>query len=131
MSETVISGAIVSIKKLETGDKEPDTYEVRQLHLQRGIPSTREPFSWSFGPFEATGYIDVEKREFGITVSVLGITIGTYVASFDQGFTIDFTVLLANGQLKFYVKDNALWVRIDVDIAFDDSYHTDVKIVDF
>jgi hypothetical protein len=67
-----------------------------------------------------------------ITVSVLGINLGTISGDLKQGIIIKVDIILASGSLKFYLKNgNQLWVRVDIDVRFDGSFNEDFKIISF
>ena len=81
---------------------------------------------------QITTNIDIPKKEFCVTLSVVGISLGKFCGSFDNGFSIDVNIFVAKGSVRFYVKNgNQLWVRVDLDVTFDGGYHQDAKIIDF
>jgi hypothetical protein len=54
-----------------------------------------------------------------VTVSLLGIGLGTFYASFSQGVVLEVNLFLAKGTLRFYVQDSALLVDVNVSLTFD------------
>ncbi len=65
--------------------------------------------------------MDLDKQEFTVTASFLGIGLGTFYATFSQGVKLNINLLLASGDLRFYVADSALLVDVDAKITFDGS----------
>ncbi|KAI9836476.1 MAG: hypothetical protein M1837_003382 [Sclerophora amabilis] len=134
MSSAANWGAVVTIKPLEGNDNN-DLYEVNQLDLQSPFPPgdkndlPRASIDWDFGPLGVKATIDYDKREFGVSVTVVGIGIGNFWASFDTGISLTVNLLVANGSLRFYIKDGKqLWVHIDLKLTFDGSWDTDQQI---
>ena len=63
-------------------------------------------------------------------MSVLGIKLGSFYGNLKDGLVINIDLFLAKGSIKFYLKNgNELWVRVDLDVKFDGSFHQDAKIL--
>lgn len=141
MSETFVSGAVVHVTKQDTGVDDPDSYQIDQVKLEPVLPPEnieakdsnllRKTIEWGFGPLKVSAEIDTARQEFGIDVSVLGIRLGNFYAPFDKGIVLSVNLVLIMGSLRFTVKDNTLYVRIDLDVRFNGNYHEDKKIVDW
>jgi hypothetical protein len=146
-------GALVSLTPPKEGG---NTWEAKQIETLRsplpfpGQPKARLDINWSYGPVKVLwtlstykwvtyfgwrckkviGYIDTSTFFITITVSVLGINIGTVSGNLKDGVIINFDLVLAKGTIKFYLKNgNELWVRLDVEVRFDGSFKGDYKII--
>ena len=71
----------------------------------------------------------MDKREIGVDVSVVGISLGKIAGSLDEGVYVDVNLFVAKGSLKFYLKDgNDLWLHVNLSITFDGTYEDDYNI---
>jgi hypothetical protein len=76
------------------------------------------------------GYVDTDKGEVYVEISVLGISIGSYDFTLADGLTININLFLVKGLLKFYVKDGKeLWMHYELSVRFDGTWNGDVKII--
>lgn len=128
-------GAVVLIDPpTEDNDNDITVYNIHQEKLQLIFPPAKpddRPLAgskFSYGPLSVDFRVDFQKKEFAVSASIMGIGLGTFYGSFTRGIELKVNLLLAKGSLRFYVKNSALWVRIDVDIKFDGGYHEDKKI---
>ncbi|KAL2159034.1 hypothetical protein VTH06DRAFT_2793 [Thermothelomyces fergusii] len=97
-----------------------------------GAPRSRHEIDWSFGPVTVTGYVDTDTWEIGVTVSVVGISLGTIYGNLQDGVGIKVDLFVAKGEIKFYLKNGSeLWVHLDLKIIFDGSFDGDYKIIGF
>jgi hypothetical protein len=71
-----------------------------------------------------------ETWEIGVEIYVLGIRIGNFYGNVGQGLVINVDIFLAKGKIRFYLKDDKeVWVEIRLNVTFDGSYNTDVKLL--
>ncbi|KAH2979111.1 hypothetical protein KXV25_004000, partial [Aspergillus fumigatus] len=77
-----------------------------------------------------SGYVDTSTYEASISVSVIGINIGTLSGNLHDGITLKVNLIAVKGELRFYLKNgNELWLHVDLKVVFDGSYNDDVKII--
>ncbi|KAL8699576.1 MAG: hypothetical protein Q9201_005923 [Fulgogasparrea decipioides] len=130
MSEQeLILGAAVNLTQQESGQ-----YKAVQQGTAIGIPptndETRKSIDWGFGPVKVSGYVDTDRLEIGVNVSVLGISLGTLYGNLQEGVGVDVDLFLAKGEIKFYLKNgNEVWVHLGLQVTFDGSYEGDYKII--
>ena len=137
------SGALVNLEQLG-----PNHYRANETALPDYIkhPRSGKTIDWGFGPlkviactsrsfqtfwpgFQVTGYLDLEKKEIGVNVTVVGISIGNISGSLVNGVTVEVNLLVAKGSLRFYLKDgDDLYVHVNLKIPFDGSYDDDYNI---
>ncbi|OAA55362.1 hypothetical protein ISF_07873 [Cordyceps fumosorosea ARSEF 2679] len=126
-------GAIVRLDPPKSGDIYWTATQVsigNSLPPPGKAPKARHEINWSFGPLKITGYLDTTTLEIGVTVSVLGITMGNIYGNLKDGVGLKFDVFLAKGEVKLYLKNgNELWVHIDVSVRFDGNFKGDYKIL--
>ncbi|KAH1704340.1 hypothetical protein KXX24_007573 [Aspergillus fumigatus] len=83
-----------------------------------------------FGIVTVSGYVDTSTYEASISVSVIGINIGTLSGNLHDGITLKVNLIAVKGELRFYIKNgNELWLHVDLKVVFDGSYNDDVKII--
>ncbi|KMK63310.1 hypothetical protein Y699_04140 [Aspergillus fumigatus Z5] len=83
-----------------------------------------------FGIVTVSGYVDTSTYEASISVSVIGINIGTLSGNLHDGITLKVNLIAVKGELRFYLKNgNELWLHVDLKVVFDGSYNDDVKII--
>ncbi|KAL9598566.1 MAG: hypothetical protein Q9219_004397 [cf. Caloplaca sp. 3 TL-2023] len=132
MSEQELTfGAVVEITQ-----PEPGQYKVAQKNLSLGVPpsddQSRKSIDWSFGPVKVSGYLELDKLELGVSVSIIGISLGNFYGSLQDGVGIDVGLFVVKGSIKFYLKNgNELWVYLGLNVTFDGNYEGDYKIMSF
>ncbi|GIJ91918.1 hypothetical protein Asppvi_010893 [Aspergillus pseudoviridinutans] len=83
-----------------------------------------------FGVVTIAGYVDTTTYEASVSVSVIGINIGTLSGNLQDGITLKVNLIAAKGELRFYLKNgNEVWLHVDLNIIFDGEYNDDVKII--
>jgi hypothetical protein len=123
------SGAIIHREQTQTG------FTVNQVELYSPpVPNKpddddRVDFDIDLGPVHIKGYVDLKNKTVYIEIVVVGISLGSFTFKWDDGLEIDINFYVVKGKLKFYVKDDALWVHIELDVLFDGSWNDDYKII--
>ncbi|KAM3081194.1 hypothetical protein ACMFMG_005149 [Clarireedia jacksonii] len=107
-----------------------------QTEVARSLPPNdilgRYPIDFDWKVFRITGYVDTNTYEIGVSVSIIGITVGNIYGNLKDGVGLRINLFLVKGELKFYLKNgNELWIRVDIDIKFDGGYHENTKITSF
>jgi hypothetical protein len=65
-----------------------------------------------------------------VSVSVLGISLGTLTGSLKTGISVQVNLIAVKGEIRFYLNNtNELWVHFDLSVIFDGNYTDDVKII--
>ncbi|KAH7345794.1 hypothetical protein BKA66DRAFT_478798 [Pyrenochaeta sp. MPI-SDFR-AT-0127] len=121
------TGAILSITEKD------GEYSVTQVPLEtalpKPVPASRHEINFNFGPARLTGYVVTETWEIGVEIYVFGIRIGNFYGNVKQGLVINVDIFLAKGKIKFYLKNNKeVWVEIGLNVRFDGSYNTNVRL---
>ncbi|KAJ5506827.1 hypothetical protein LT330_007836 [Penicillium expansum] len=132
-----IEGAIVKVNQPAAGIyhatqiSEAET-TATSLKAQSSQPEARinfGPLSF-FGVLTVSGYVDTGTYEASISVSVLGISLGTLSGSLKTGISVTVNLIAVKGEVRFYLKNsNELWVHLDLSVVFDGHYVDDVKII--
>ncbi|KAH2176543.1 hypothetical protein KXV74_005719 [Aspergillus fumigatus] len=100
-----------------------------QVALKPDVRINFGPLSF-FGIVTVSGYVDTSTYEASISVSVIGINIGTLSGNLHDGITLKVNLIAVKGELRFYLKNgNELWLHVDLKVVFDGSYNDDVKII--
>lgn len=67
-----------------------------------------------------------------MTISVLGINIGTFVGNLKDDLRVSIDLFLAAGSVRLYLKNgNELWIHVDIQVKFDGSFDRHVKLLSF
>ncbi|EJP61944.1 uncharacterized protein BBA_09100 [Beauveria bassiana ARSEF 2860] len=127
------SGALVHLSAPWSSD---NVWVAKQVDLARDQPPTdgrgRREIDWAFGPIRISGYVDTDKWETGLTVSVLGISIGPIHGDLKDRVVINVDFFLAKGNINLYLKnENEFWVHLDISVKFDGSFTGDYRISSF
>lgn len=65
-----------------------------------------------------------------MVVNVVGIDLGEFYGSPNDGVVVGVNVIAAKGQVKFFMRnERELWVGPQVDVLFDKRYETEARIV--
>ncbi|EGX93686.1 hypothetical protein CCM_01955 [Cordyceps militaris CM01] len=125
------SCAIVNLIPPKEGS---NIWTAKQVTIARNLPPNRgtgrHQIDWSFGPVKVTGYVDTTNWEIGVTVSIMGIDLGTVYGNLRDGVVLNVDLFLAKGQVRFYLKNgNEVWVHLSVEIRFDGKFEGDYKII--
>ena len=73
--------------------------------------------------------MDVINYGVGIEVTLFGISLGSFYGNLKQGLGIAIDVLAAKGQVTLYLKDNAVWVNLQLTPIWGSGINVDQKIV--
>ena len=76
------------------------------------------------------GYFDTSSLEIGIEPTVLGVRLGAYYGNLNKDFDIGINIQIVKGNIKLYLKKNALWVNCDVKPFGMNQFTQDQKIFD-
>lgn len=77
------------------------------------------------------GYYDIDDKEIGMYLTVVGTQIGPkYTANIDRGINIELNIGLAKGSVTIFKKGNELKARYNVSVgvgvfskSYDDEFH--------
>ncbi|KAI1770955.1 hypothetical protein F4818DRAFT_217804 [Hypoxylon cercidicola] len=123
---------------LDSPEKGSNVWTARQY--EQGIPKTpylgspkkRIDIDWSFsgGVLRIKGYVDTGTLEAVLTLSVLGVNVGTISGNLKDGIGMKINLFVAQGEIKLYLKNgNELWIHLELKILGDGSYKGDYKII--
>ena len=76
------------------------------------------------------GYFDTSSLEIGVEPMVLGMHLGAYYGNLNKDFDIGINIIAAKGNIKLYLKKNALWVNCDIKPFGMNQFTQDLKIFD-
>ncbi|KGQ04073.1 hypothetical protein BBAD15_g10692 [Beauveria bassiana D1-5] len=106
VGKSCLIGALVNISAPRSGD---NVWVAKQVDLARDQPPTdgrgRREIDWAFGPIRISGYVDTDKWETGLTISVLGISIGPIHGDLKDGVVVKVDSFLAKGNINLYLKN--------------------------
>ncbi|KAK6208208.1 hypothetical protein LQW54_006989 [Pestalotiopsis sp. IQ-011] len=92
-------------------------------------PRDNRDISWSFGPIQYKGVLDVNSLEISVVEIIAGISIGPIKGNLKDGVGLKLNLNSAKGQTKFYLKNgNEVWTHIEVSIRWNGYYEKDAKL---
>ncbi|TKA83880.1 hypothetical protein B0A55_00127 [Friedmanniomyces simplex] len=83
--------------------------------MDRRPPNLRpnqEPFGFLAGPINIMGYVDSIRLLTVITLSVFGLTLGTFTGHLKDGLHVDFNLQAASGSITLYLKHSTSELRV-------------------
>ncbi|KAK0929197.1 hypothetical protein LTR57_002272 [Friedmanniomyces endolithicus] len=89
--------------------------QVDSLLTSRTPPSLRpnqEPFGFLAGPINIMGYVDSIRLLAVVTLSVFGLTLGTFTGVLKDGLHVDFHLQAATGSITLYLKHSTSELRV-------------------
>ncbi|CRK12115.1 hypothetical protein BN1723_009601 [Verticillium longisporum] len=126
-------GAIVSLESPKEGGGIWSVKQVKTAHILP--PEDSEScidLDWGYGPVNIIGYVDTYTLEIGVTISLLGISLGDIVGNLRDGVVLNIELFLAVGAIRLYLKNgNEVWVPLNIRVKFNGSYDSHYKIVSF
>ena len=109
------------------------------INDQRGIsfsigPITvrTKPPARNFAPNDEqlSGYVDISNFGAGVEVTLFGISLGSFYGNLKDGLGVSIDVIAAKGGVKIYLKDNAVWVNVQLTPIWGNGINIDQKIFD-
>jgi hypothetical protein len=77
-----------------------------------------------------SGTVNTSTLAIDVTISVLGINLGSFRGNLKDGLTINIDLIAAKGSVRFYLKNgNEVWLDLKLSVLFDGSYNTSVKLI--
>ncbi|KAK5674717.1 hypothetical protein LTS10_012453 [Elasticomyces elasticus] len=93
-------------------------YHVNQVDsslTSRHPPTLRphqDPFGFLAGPINIMGYVDSIRLMAVVTLSVFGLTLGTFSGFLKDGLHVDFNLQAATGSITLYLKHSTAELRV-------------------
>ena len=74
----------------------------------------------------------MDPTSFGVAlkVRVFGVSFSTLFGNLTKGVGIKVDIVAAKGEVNMYLKENALWIHIDLNFIWGNGIHDDIKIKD-
>ncbi|KAE8414803.1 hypothetical protein BDV36DRAFT_298638 [Aspergillus pseudocaelatus] len=124
----VHAGTIVHVKDQGLGSFH--VTQPKEFFAEPPSDDTRIPIDFSWEIITIKGYIDLTTGIISLTVSILGIDLGTFTGSLKDGIEIKVDLWVVSGSLKFYVDGSCLYLDVHAKVRFDGSYDQDhIKII--
>jgi hypothetical protein len=74
--------------------------------------------------------VNIHGFEITVTISLLGIDLGTFNGNLKDGLAVNINLLAAKGEIKFYLKNgNELWLRFNIKVIFDGTFEKEIKLL--
>ncbi|KXG52950.1 uncharacterized protein PGRI_082050 [Penicillium griseofulvum] len=124
----VHAGTIVRVQ--DQGRGQFAVSQPKELRAQPPRDDIRIPIHFSWEIVSVDGYIDLDTGVISLTVSILGIDLGTFTGSLKDGIEIKVDLWIVSGSLKFYVDGDTLYLNVHAKVRFDGSYDQDhIKVI--
>ena len=79
---------------------------------------------------QLTGYVDTTNYGIGVEIKLFGISLGSFYGNLKEGLGISIDVIAAKGKVNLYLKDNAVWVNIQLTPIWGSGINIDQKLFD-
>ncbi|KAE8395888.1 hypothetical protein BDV23DRAFT_178453 [Aspergillus alliaceus] len=131
--QEIIVGAIVTLSQGKDGNYDVGQVGEDLLKAPGRDVGDRKPISWDLGPHSGTGWVDTETLDIGVTVSIWGISIGTFYGNMGNlGLKVNVNLTGATGWVMFYSKNRTTaWVRISLDLKAFGDYMDDFQTLEW
>ncbi|KAI0452156.1 hypothetical protein F5B21DRAFT_484265 [Xylaria acuta] len=101
---------------------------VPSISISKPKVNANPDFDLDLGVVHIKGWVDVTTKMIYVEIWVIGIKIGSFKFGFDDGLKLALRLLIAKGEILFYVKDGALWVEIKVNVLGSGLFHKTIKL---
>ncbi|KAL2153772.1 hypothetical protein VTH82DRAFT_4927 [Thermothelomyces myriococcoides] len=125
-------GAVITLTPPEDGSC---VWKATQVPLASGLPSenfysNHLGINFNFGPITVSGYVDTDTLGIGVSLSILGISIGTFHGNLKDGLGVDVNLFAVQGSLKFYLKNgNEVWLGGNLSSFGSTIFDTETKVL--